>query len=411
MINWTQVLRPRRWEDIIAQKTVKSLLISSLENDNLGQFVILSGQSGTGKSCLAELIGSAIACEVNKSVPCGHCRNCLALQRGDTTIVRKFNMATMIGKQDILSILSTIFDYPSIEGKAVFILEEVDALTEINQRPFLEPLQSIPEDVTVIMCTAHYGSLIPEMRNRAIHYRLETPDIFECVGFIKNVCKKMGSEVPSDEVAQLFSDMCNNVPRTIVGTLQMFANNSLTEEAIEDYFGVAGVEDYVCLMQKLAKSVSEVEFINYAQTILSDAKKLIKGLDRFMVTLLLERSQKKPFKQYTPAQAQKLTELFSVLSQEDVIVLTDMVTEIPKKAFVDDYSAVLFLIQLKLALVKRNKTVLRDNNQIAMQTKLFAERQSQDRLFNEERVSRQQQKTSIMNESELMFKSSAEYEE
>lgn len=410
MINWTQLLRPKDWDSIIAQKQTKSLLLSSLENDNLGQFIIFSGQSGTGKSCLAELVGAIIACENSKVTPCGHCKNCLALQHGDNTIVKKFNMATMIGKQDILTIISTIFDYPSIEGKAVFILEEVDALSEINQRPFLEPLQNIPEDITVIMCTAHYGNLIPELRNRAVLYRLETPNTEECINFIQNICRKMGATVPSYEVASLFSNLCNNVPRSIVSTLQMFANNELTAQTISDYFGVASVDLYISLMKNLSKQVNELDFIVYAQSIFNDAKKIIKGLDRFMVTLLLERSQSKPFKQYSPAQAQQLQELFKILTQEEVLILTEKVADMPKRAFVDDYSAVLFLIQLKLALINRDKNVLSDNKNVAMQTKLFAERQSQARIFNEERQARQQ-RSGLMSEAELRLRTFEEFEE
>jgi DNA polymerase III gamma/tau subunit len=414
MLNWNQLLRPKSWDDVIAQKKVKSLIISSLENDNLGQFIIFSGQSGTGKSCIAELIGAAIACENSKSQPCGHCARCRALKDGDRSVVKKFNMATMIGKQDINSIITEVFNMESITEQSVYILEEVDALSEIQQRPFLEPLTSIPEDVTIIMCTAHYSNLIPELRNRAIHYRLDTPETSECVKFIKSVCRKMNTAEPDDETAILFADMCNNVPRTIISTLQMFANEeNLTEEMLSSFFGIADTNVYIELAKNLARNVSEsnyIHFLNSLETYNTDPKKIIKGLDRFIVMLLLQRDQTRPFKEYSKQQQEDLKGLYSVLSETDIIKLTELITDIPKKAFVDDNSAILFLIKLKLSLFNRENKILADNATQATQTKLAADRLAKSAMASEERRN-SMQKMSNLDSSTLQLLTGEVYEE
>lgn len=402
MINWNQILRPRSWDDIMAQTKIKNLLISSLENDNLGQFIIFSGPSGIGKSCIAELIGSAIACDNNKIEPCGKCKNCRDLQQGSQAVVKKFNMAMMIAKQDILSIVNEIFNYDTITGKAVFILEEIDALSEQNQRPFLEPLTQIPEDVCIIMCTAHIGNVIPELRNRAINYKLEIPNVTECVKFIKNICSKMGLNNLSDNTAKMLAEMCNCIPRTIIATLQMFANEKvITTTALTEYFGIADINKYILLMKYLNRNVSDVEYVKFLGSLSEcnvDAKKLVKGIERFIVLLLLERSQPKPFKDYSPEQQESLRDILTRISPEDVLKLAEQITSIPNRAYTDETSATMFLITLKLCLTDRDHKIIQDSPALARQTVINSNTVCREKTINNDRRAINMKK---MNSSDL----------
>jgi hypothetical protein len=224
----------------------------------------------------------------------------------------------------------------------------------------------------------------------------------------------MNTAEPDEETAVLFADMCNNVPRTIISTLQMFANEEdLTEEKLASLFGIADTNVYIELAKNLSKNVSEanyIHFLNSLENYNTDSKKIIKGLDRFILMLLLQRDQKKPFKEYSLQQQQDLCELYNVLSEDDVIKLTELITDIPKKAYVDDTSATLFLIKLKLSLINRGNKILTDNATQAMQTKLVADKLAKGRIIAEERRNNTQ-KVSNMDSSTLQLLTGEVYEE
>lgn len=369
-MDWNISLRPKTWSDIVGNEKTKTLIQNALYYDNFPRFTIFSGPSGTGKSCIAELIAKALTCKGNDKVqPCGTCSNCRTSNSENNLAVRKFNMAKLLGKRDIVDVLDNIFKYESIEEKTVFILEEVHALKDSEQTPFLEELTKIPDDVYIIMCTTQDWKLITEIRNRAVTFNINTPTTKECVEFLKKVCNKMGIPSLHSSVIKTFCDLCGNCPRKIVSTMQLFSTTpNLTHKDLVEFFGISSDIDNLNLLKVLKPNVSVIEFANFIENEISSNLKLVKGLERFIISILLDYQGRVPYKSLSdPKYAQ---EIMSDISDSFLLKVCNAIINIDKKAYTSEDNAKMALVKIKMQLSYNDTSILKENNSLATQSVL-----------------------------------------
>ena len=371
-IDWNIRLRPRTWDDIIGQSHIKNVIQQALAGDTFPRFSMFAGPSGMGKSAIAELCGLALACQVDKVNPCRECDNCQAFLKGQSRVIKKYNMAKMINKRDIIEVLDDIFEFESLEGQTIFILEEVHVLKDDQQSPFLEELTKIPEDVHIIMCTTQIWKLQPELRNRAVRFDLEMPTVSECEQYILKICRFMGIQAPGKETLRVIVENCENTPRKIVSTLQLFSTQSvLSPDVLSKFFGVANEEVYLEVLENLLPSKSFLEYSKFLETLAdksSSSVKIVKGFEKFLTTVLLTYSNPKRMKLLP--HGKRLEETLAVLGEQGILKIFNSVATMESKAKYTESGAKFWLVKLKLLLTEGSTTILSNNASRATVTKL-----------------------------------------
>jgi DNA polymerase-3 subunit gamma/tau len=345
--------RPRVWDDVVGQNHLKGVIQQSLFSGNFPKFSLFTGPSGTGKSSLAELCAMALTCSNNLTEPCGVCENCLKFIDGHSLSIKKYNMAKMLSKRDIVDVLDDIFQFESITGLTVYILEEVHALRDCDQSPFLEELTRIPDDVYIIMCTTQPYKVLSEIRNRAITFNCELPSNVQCRNFIKKICKSAGVTGIDDNTVQTLVEVCENTPRKIIATLQLFATGGLlNSHNLSEFFGLADKSIYIELLDRLQSKYSFYEYVTYLEDVTDNtdmsAVKIVKGLDSFMTDVLLERSRKNKFKLLE--NGEKLNDICNSLGEAGILRLMNALVKRDFHSIKNEASAKFFLISLKLEL-------------------------------------------------------------
>jgi DNA polymerase III gamma/tau subunit len=401
-MDWNQALRPKNWNDIIGNTKTKTIIQHSLCHHNFPKFSIFAGPSGTGKSCMAELIAKTITCSKSDAIePCGECSNCKALETGDTLSVRKYNMARLLGKKDILDVLDSIFKYESIEPNTVFILEEVHALKDYEQTPFLEELTKIPSDVYIMMCTTQDWKLITEIRNRAVTFNINTPTSKECVEFLKNICIKMRIPMLPEVTAKTFCYLCGNCPRKIVSTIQLFSTTpNLTQEDLNEFFGISNDIDNLNLMKVLKPQVSVFEFADFIENKIQSNLKLVKGLERFIVSILLDYHGSTPYKSLSDPKYAR--EVMSDVTDSFLLKVCNAVMNIDKKAYTSEDNAKIALVKMKMQLSFSDSSILRENKSLATQSVLASRKKSINIMNNDIKSTNMSTSSiSIMDDTEL----------
>lgn len=381
MLDWSEYFRPRKFNDVIGQSHLKPIIHQNLVNNKYPRLSIFSGPSGTGKSTLAEMVAMTLACKNSNSEPCCECDNCKAFLENRSRIIKKYNMAKLLQKSEAVDIMHQIFDYESIDGLSVFILEEIHELPASSQAPFLEELTKIPEDVYIIMCTTKPYKIIEEMRGRAITFNCELPSVSECKEYIKRVCRIAGITMPSNEAMSTLIDVCEYNPREIIKNLQLFSSSeTITVDLLIEFYGLAPLIFYVDLLEKLLPSCTYPDYFNFLSESLDSnltAVKIVKGFSKFITDVLLVNSSKK-FKLI--GQADRLKEICDKLGEHGLLSIVEFIAEKDYKSYANESGAKFFLLSLKLKLCG-NKV---NSRSVATMVQIESENKARARIAAEE---------------------------
>lgn len=289
-------MRVYQFKDLFGNFGSISMLKSSILNDSVPNFILMSGESGTGKSSSAEILALSLTC-TNRTTeePCLVCdsckRNMLALQdRGISNSVKKVNLGLKNNKEDVDKLISEVFRLERTEGKTVFILEEVHSLDESRQTSLLEEIDKLDKNVYVILCTTRPMKLLEELKNRAITFKFSNLKSSDSKLLLEKVLSNHNVTLPSD-VKNLILKKSKGTPRVIVSLTDFFLKNKVSYASLLEFLGeidsnlfmimFQSTNDlnsyYVCL-QDLINSNSLVEVIYSMKNYLMDLQFISRGV-------------------------------------------------------------------------------------------------------------------------------------
>lgn len=192
--------RPTTIKQYIGNEKLKQTALAALKGDKRPQVILLSGDSGCGKTTFARLLAKEYLCEDRDEVTgaCDMCASCQELddyiQTGDTSMlssVREVDIADQSGKRDIDVVLEEML-IPTF-GWKVYIFDEVHMATNQAQNRMLKIAEEPPENVLMIFCTTDPDKLLETLRNRCqLTLRVKKPTVAELGGLLKRVCSTEG---------------------------------------------------------------------------------------------------------------------------------------------------------------------------------------------------------------------------
>lgn len=399
---WTDE-RPRIWSDIMGQNSIKGVLVLNLENKTFPQSIMFSGAPGTGKSSVAELVGKALMCDSPvQGNPCYACESC---KKND--LVKKFNMArynkkrskydkkeaTSADDKSINEVVAEIFDYQSINGKAVYILEELDCLSEENQAPFLEEMMHMPENTYIIICTNYKYKIISSIRSRCVDTPFNIPTTAECVEFALTTLNKRGLTAPPDSLKLLIS-ICKNEPRSIVKYLEFFSSSGYHFDTIREYFQTTSESTLDVIFQCFKPEISIEDFsIRILDLEEHEPVQIIKALPRYLMKALVNITKSKCTDVSSSCQDTALT-----LGTNKLLKLMELVSQLNKSAYISDDVARYQLMLLKYQLEKTaENTLSRINTESAARVNVMANQLAHSgRITNSDTNKQELQRMSLL---------------
>lgn len=259
--------RVYNFNDVIGNFSTVAVIKSSVKNGSFPNFTIMSGDSGTGKSTCAEIVSLALTCENPvDSNPCLQCHSCkvnlASLQgKGNSTRVKKINMADKEIKKDISNIITQIFKLDSTGGKSVFILEEVHSLDQSIQTALLEEIDKLSSNVYVILCTTRPKKLLEELRNRSITFRFAKLRSSESKVLLEKVLNKAHIDLPNNIKDEIIKSS-KGVPRVIVKLTDLIVKNDCSYSTVIDLLGLIDPKVFYLLFKSSDDVVSYTNYLN-----------------------------------------------------------------------------------------------------------------------------------------------------
>ena len=196
-ISFARKYRPKSLDGYIGNSQVKETVQRYLKNGR-PQSILLTGNSGCGKTTMARLLVKEYLCEERdpEKGACGECVTCQMvdeyIETGDTEMIPdllEIDASDKSGKKDIDSMLSGM-EYPPMAGAwKVYIIDEVHLLSENAMGRLLKSLEEPPEGVLLIFCTTNPEKLLPTIKNRCqLKLNVTKPTTKDIIELLQRVC-------------------------------------------------------------------------------------------------------------------------------------------------------------------------------------------------------------------------------
>lgn len=152
----------------IEQKNVLDRLQSSYKNNRIGHAYIFDGETGTGKEEMAIFFAKLLLCkQVERNVPCETCHSCRRLSSGNhpnLTIVRPDGQD--IKKEQMSDLIAKMTKKGYEPGRKIYIVSRADRMNSAAANTLLKFLEEPEGEVTAILLTDSYQSILPTIQSR-----------------------------------------------------------------------------------------------------------------------------------------------------------------------------------------------------------------------------------------------------
>ncbi|MFP3919039.1 DNA polymerase III subunit delta' [Lysinibacillus telephonicus] len=160
----------------VLQPVVMKQLQTIFEKNRTAHAYIFDGEKGTGKKQIANFYIKLLLClNPSENVPCETCRNCKRIDTGNHPNVKQLEPDGQFIKIDQIRDLISGMTRTSIEeGRKIYILHHADRLNTSSANTLLKFLEEPEGDVTAILLTESYQSILPTIQSRCQHIKFSS---------------------------------------------------------------------------------------------------------------------------------------------------------------------------------------------------------------------------------------------
>jgi DNA polymerase III subunit delta' len=150
------------------QKPVIDRLSASYKNERIGHAYLFDGEHGTGKEATALYFAKLLLCKNPEDYrPCEICNSCRRVTNGNhpnVTITRPDGQ--QIKKDQIDELIMEMTKKGYEQGRKIYIVSRADRMNSSSANTLLKFLEEPDGDVTAILLTDSYQSMLPTIRSR-----------------------------------------------------------------------------------------------------------------------------------------------------------------------------------------------------------------------------------------------------
>lgn len=216
--------RPKTIEDVLGQQNAVSYInrMITSKNGKTPAALLLSGDTGVGKTTLSRIIGRYLNCD--KGNGCGKCSSCKLMDNNPESH-RDFldvNAADTRGIDDIRELVETSRYSPTFK-KRIILLDEAHQLTTQAANLLLKGLEEPPPHTMWIIATSEPHKLIKALVGRCVNLPLSRVDTEDLGSRLKYIAKKEGLKLKTKK-ANKIAEYSGGLPRNAIATLEKILN-------------------------------------------------------------------------------------------------------------------------------------------------------------------------------------------
>jgi len=203
-ISFARKYRPNTIDGYVGNTKIKDTFKRVMASGKKPQSILLTGNTGCGKTTLSRIITSWYMCENpnEDGSPCGECYTCENMKEyietGNAEMlpdIKEIDVTDKSGKSDMNALLEEI-EYPAYGGGwKVYNFDECHVMSVSASSRLLKVLEEPPERVILIFCTTNPEKMLETLKNRCqLKLKVTKPNTVELSSLLKNVCLSVGKD-------------------------------------------------------------------------------------------------------------------------------------------------------------------------------------------------------------------------
>lgn len=264
------------FNEILGNNKIKQDLQEIIDNNTISHSYMFVGIDGIGKKLIAKEFARKILCLNKQNQNCVTCDSCIKFNSGNNPdFLEIFPDGNSIKIAQMREMQEKVYQKPIVSDKKVFIIDQVEKMTEEAQNSLLKTLEEPPEYMVIILITSNENKLLNTVKSRCIRINF--------TGLSKQDITKYAGAHQINIASQNLLEMCGGS----IGKLEKINEN------IDDYNSLELATNKL-IDGKLKNVVEEMNCFN----ILYESKEIIQDLLDYMTVLIyLHISKEKDYRQ------------------------------------------------------------------------------------------------------------------
>lgn len=329
--------RPEDFDDFAGQDDITKSLRYQVKTGTFGHSYIFSGIRGTGKTSMAKVFAKAVNClDPKDGNPCGQCVSCINTKKGLSFDVVEMDAASNNGVDDIRELRESARFLPAGSKYKVYIIDEVQMLSNSAFNALLKTLEEPGESVIFILGTTELHKIPDTILSRCMRYNFKRIEREAMVARLAKICQLEGVTY-EEEALELIGEQGGGALRdaiTLLDKAMTMAQGNLSVEVVQDSLGLLGrdrthellidlyagrLDDSISVLGEILKEGKEISMI--FTEILS-----------FMRGILLSRMMdEKSLVSYLGFSMEKYKDYYRHLKDEEIIYSLEVFDEASRK--------------------------------------------------------------------------------
>ena len=330
--------RPQSFADVVNQEHVKTTLENAIAQGRIAHGYIFSGQRGTGKTTIARILARCVNCVNGPTVhPCGVCANCTEASSGGGMNVIEIDAASNRGINEMRELNQSVRQRPASARHKVFIIDEAHQITTDAFNALLKTIEEPPEWVIFVLCTTEAHKIPATIASRCQHFSFRSVDFEDLMARMAWICEQEGIQADAEALAVLAQAGEGSVRDSLSALDQAIACCGATLNAAEvrSLLGAFSLESLDQVTKALVESDSRrmLEVVDELERNGQNLQHFSRELSRYFRNLLVARIAGAGTRLVaaSPAQRQKLVDIASQFSEEDLTRYLQLALEVFKE--------------------------------------------------------------------------------
>ena len=315
MISLAVKYRPKTFEDVVCQDSVKTILMNQIQTGEFKQGYLFTGSAGCGKTTSARIFAN----EINKG-------------KGKPI---EIDGASNNGVDNIRNIIEDCRMKSLDSDYKIYIIDEVHMLSIGAFNALLKVLEEPPKGVIFIMCTTDPQKIAATILSRVQRFdfkRIPQKDIVERLCYIVHQEKVVADTESLEYIAKL----ANGGMRDAIMKLDTVLGytNKVNVEAVIRCLGIANYSTIASLVasvysKHLGSIMNQVEDIFFEG---KDLKLFIRDVIQYIIDLVkYDRTQDIKFTSIPDSYENDVKKLLKEIKIQDLLYLLNLFTDINKQ--------------------------------------------------------------------------------